>query len=325
MKDAVWIKSLANMVTEPAELFSLLAIPETDLLDFVDFKKFPLRVTREYIAKMKKGDINDPLLKQILPVSKELALHPEYSLDPLQELQANPIPGLLHKYYGRILITLTGACAIHCRYCFRRHFPYAENTPGKKGWQKMLAYIESHPEIHEVILSGGDPLIMNDHTLNLFLEDLSAISHVETVRLHSRLPIVLPSRITSEFIVMLKKHRFKFVMVIHANHPNEIDIDVKSACDLLREASITLLNQSVILKDINDSGDILISLSHQLFSCGVLPYYLHLLDKVQGAQHFDVSKKLAKELHAKMKAKLPGYLVPKLVFEQASECSKTWI
>lgn len=316
-----WQLALANAITNPHELCEALALNSQEFKTIFD-AKFPLRVPRSFVARMEKGNLRDPLLLQVLPIAKELEVTPNFCQDPLQEKQANPIPGLLHKYYGRVLLIAASGCAIHCRYCFRRHFPYEDNTPGMSGWQPALDYIRNDATIAEVILSGGDPLILKDAGLAQLIEKIAAIPHVTTLRLHTRLPIVLPERITEPLIQTLTSSRLHCVIVIHSNHPREIDRNVQNALLALRQAGITLLNQFVLLRDINDNADTLITLSKELFALGVLPYYLHLLDPVQGAAHFAVDVAQAKQLIAQMAAYLPGYLVPKLVREVAGETAK---
>lgn len=318
-----WQHALSDLITDPAELLTLLRLDPALLpAARLAVKAFPLKVPRGYVARMRKGDPGDPLLRQVLPLGAELEMSAGYVTDPLAEQQANPVPGLLHKYHDRVLVTLTSACAVHCRYCFRRHFPYADNNPGTAGWEKIIAYIGEHPEINEVILSGGDPLAVSDKLLRLFTQKLSKITHIKRFRIHTRLPIVLPERITPELIAWLREMPFQPVLVVHANHAQEIDADVASALASLREANVTLLNQSVLLRGVNDSVDALVALSERLFANGVLPYYLHVLDKVQGAAHFDMPLERARELHAGLTARLSGYLVPKLACEVAGEGAK---
>lgn len=319
-----WQEALSDLITDPKELLALLEL-DTALLPAAELaaQSFPLKVPRGYLARMQKGNPDDPLLQQILPLGLELStLWAGYDTDPLQESRANPIPGLLHKYHGRVLITLTSACAIHCRYCFRRHFPYKENNPGKSGWEKIFAYIKHDTSISEVILSGGDPLAVSDALLKNFSDELSLISHVNILRLHTRFPVVLPERITAELLQWLTQLKLTPVIVLHVNHPNEINAPVRDALLILRQAGIQVLNQAVLLKGINDSAETLIALSQTLFSAGVLPYYLHRLDKVQGAAHFDVDLARAQELHAAIRNKLPGYLVPRLAWEEPGGQSK---
>ena len=283
---------------------------------------FPLRVPRGFMTRMEKGNPRDPLLLQVLPASQELITCPGYCHDPLNEKQSNRISGLLHKYYGRVLITLSSACAVHCRYCFRRHFPYNDNTPGIEGWNYIFNYLKSDVNITEIILSGGDPLMVKDTLLKEFIAQSEKIMHIKRLRIHTRLPVVIPERITSTFVDLLCKSRFLSTVVVHCNHPNEIDQSVINAFDLLRQSKIILLNQSVLLKDINDNAETLIHLSERLFESGILPYYLNLLDKVEGAWHFEVNEIKAKSLVLHLMKRLPGYLVPKLVREIPGALSK---
>lgn len=323
-QNASWQAALADLITDPAELLAILSL-DLKLLPAAKLatQAFPLRAPRGYVARMRKGDLNDPLLQQILPIGAELVTTSGYTTDPLAEKDANPIPGLLHKYHDRVLITLTSACAVHCRYCFRRHFPYADNNPGTAGWEHMIDYINQHPEINEVILSGGDPLAVNDKLLAKFIDKLAQVKHVKRLRIHSRLPIVLPERITDEFINILTTSRFDIVIVVHANHAQELDDTVAIAIHKLRQAKIHLLNQTVLLRGINDRVETLVNLNERLFAIGILPYYLHVLDKVQGAAHFDLPLEYARDLHAKLTESLSGYLVPKLVCELPGAKSKT--
>lgn len=325
-KKQAWQEALSQLITDPKELLTLLELPD-DLVDAANHaaRLFPLKVTRQFVNRIEKGNVNDPLLKQVLPLALELDEVVGYSQDPLQEAKANPVSGILHKYHGRILVTLTSACAIHCRYCFRRHFPYAENNPGLSGWEKIFSYIEKDETITEVILSGGDPLAVSDKLLKLFSDQLQRISHVKRLRIHTRLPIVLPERITDEFIEWLAQLKLDPVIVVHVNHANEIDNDVKNVLLKLHQAGITLLNQSVLLKGVNDDVATLVNLSETLFAAGVLPYYLHVLDKVQGAAHFDMPLDKARRLHKELATKLPGYLVPRLVQESPNQPYKTFV
>lgn len=322
--EPTWQEALSNLITDPKELLDLLEL-DPDLLPaaLAAAKVFPLKVPRAFIKQIEKNNVHDPLLKQILPLGLELVETPGYVDDPLNEAESNPVPGLLHKYDSRVLVTLTSACAVHCRYCFRRYFPYSENNPGTRGWEKIFTYIRENSAINEVILSGGDPLAVSDHLLKMFSDQLQQIPHMTRLRIHTRLPIVLPQRITTEFLDWITSLKLNVVMVIHANHPNEISDSVKSALIKLRHAGVTLLNQSVLLKDVNDNAETLMTLSEVLFTAGVLPYYLHVLDKVQGAAHFDMAENKAHELRAQLMEKLPGYLVPRLAREEAGMSSKT--
>lgn len=318
-----WENALQQVVTDPEELLQLLELNSDLLPSAIEASKlFPLKIPREYLSRIEKGNPHDPLLLQVLPLHLELIETPGYSKDPLQEKQANPLPGLLHKYAGRVLVTLVGICSINCRFCFRRHFPYEDNNPGGAGLDKILSYIAKDDSIKEVILSGGDPLVASDKFLQNFTDKLNKIPHVKRLRIHTRVPIVMPSRITDTFVAWIKQLKQKCVVVLHCNHPNEIDTYVSDAMQKLYHADAILLNQSVLLKGINDTPDTLINLSEKLFALNIHPYYLHALDKVEGIAHFDISKQDAINLHNALNHKLPGYLVPKLVFEQPGAPSK---
>jgi len=318
-----WQGALANAIRDPLELLSMLDLDEDKTIEqLLHPERFKLLVPLSYIAKMKKGDWNDPLLMQVLPVQDETTSVAGFMADPVGDLDSVISSGVLQKYQGRVLLITTGACAVHCRYCFRRHFPYANSMPDKNKWQETLANISSDETIHEVILSGGDPLMIPDERLKAMCNDLAEIPHVKTLRFHTRIPLFLPERIDSDFISWLAELPIQKVMVIHANHANELDQIVGDVLDDLREAGVTLLNQSVLLKGINNSVDSLAELSHRLFEFQVLPYYLHQLDKVEGAAHFEVNRKEAINLIKDLKNELPGYLVPKLVEEVSGERSK---
>jgi len=320
-----WQKSLSVAVSDPKELLALLNLDPNLLVESLcAAEEFKLRVPRGFIARMRKNDINDPLLMQVLPIGKELFSPVDYLADPLEEQTKNILPGLLHKYANRVLLITSGACAVHCRYCFRRQFDYSSNNPGRNGLVEVFDYIRSNPSVNEVILSGGDPLMVNDNYLSTLLGNIADICQIKRIRIHTRLPVVLPERITRGLIKALQT-RLKVVVVIHANHPNEIDDSVATAMRTLQDSDITLFNQSVLLKGINDSATVLCDLSERLFSIGVLPYYLHLLDKIKGAAHFAVSKNKAKRIIQTLAATLPGYLVPKLVEERPGESAKTLV
>lgn len=321
---ASWQQSLADVIRTPQELFDTLELQpgQQPAATLAAMQEFPLRVPREFVARMQPGDWNDPLLQQVLPLGQEMDYQPGFCQDPLEENAANPVPGLIHKYHGRVLLVISGGCAIHCRYCFRRHFPYEQNNPSRRQWQQALDYIRADDSIREVIFSGGDPLVASDRLLAELTAQLSEIPHLTTLRLHSRLPVVIPSRIDDHCLAWLTGHRLRPVMVIHSNHANEIDVDVQRALQRLQQAGVTTLNQTVLLKGINDNEQALAQLSERLFAAGCLPYYLHLLDKVQGAQHFEVSAARAQQLAQALLARLPGYLVPKLVQELPGAASK---
>jgi EF-P beta-lysylation protein EpmB len=317
-----WQRELAEAFSSVDSLCRYLKI-STDNLPFPEqYRHFPLRVPKGFVDCMEPGNPYDPLLRQVLPLHDESAVLPGYSLDPVGDLNAVATPGLIHKYQGRVLLISTGACAIHCRYCFRRNFPYADLQLSSQKIQHALNYIQSHPDITEVILSGGDPLLLNDSKLGHLLALLNEIPHVKRLRIHSRVPVVLPSRITTTLLDNLSATAKQVVLVIHANHANELSTSVKQACERLQQRRITLLNQSVLLKGVNDDVEALCGLSEQLFSFGVLPYYLHMLDQASGVAHFAVPEVQALELHRQMRKNLPGYLLPKLVKEQAGAAYK---
>lgn len=321
---ARWQALLGQAITDPAELLRALDLPP-ELLPAArragdDFR---LLVPRGFVARMARGDANDPLLRQVLPLAEELEVTGGFSLDPLHEMQTMAVPGVLHKYQGRVLLTVTGACAIHCRYCFRRHYPYNEANAARQDAQAALAYLRRHPDVSEVILSGGDPLSLSDQRLSTLVERLATVAHVQRLRIHSRLPVVLPERVDERLLDWVAQSRFDTVLVVHCNHPSEIDAAVREAMGRLRGAGATVLNQSVLLRGVNDRLETLVSLSERLFEAGVLPYYLHQLDRVQGASHFAVAATTARRLVALMRQQLPGYLVPRLVREIPGEPSKT--
>lgn len=320
--DSAWQVQLREAVRDPAELLRQLELPSA-LLDAqvaASPLQFPLLVPQAYIRRMRLRDPNDPLLRQVLPLNKEYLFQPGYSSDPVGEMPARQLPGLLHKYHGRVLLVLNGVCAVHCRYCFRREYPYVSLTARQQ--EEIISYISGDKTVHEVILSGGDPLVLSDAKLQTWLDRLENISHISTLRIHSRLPVVLPARITQDLLDCLGGSRLRTLMVIHANHANEFDRDTEKALALLRNAGIWLFNQSVLLRGVNDSVESLVALSQALGRNQVQAYYLHLLDKVQGAAHFDVSKNQALHLMDALRTQIPGYLVPQLVHEVAGMGSK---
>jgi EF-P beta-lysylation protein EpmB len=320
-----WQKELANAVKNPQQLLEILEIEqENDQISQLARKQFPMLVPLPFIKKMKKGDINDPLLKQVLPINDEELVVTGFTTDPLVE-QNNNQQGLLHKYKSRVLIILKTGCAVNCRYCFRRHFPYADNSVNKSQLTEIVNYIQMHPDVNEVILSGGDPLMAKDKQLAELMDQLEALPQLTRLRIHTRLPVVIPARLTKGLVNRLQQSRFKIVLVLHINHAQEIDADLANALKRCHQAGIQLLNQSVLLKGVNDDVQTLVNLSEALFSVNILPYYLFLLDKVQGAAHFDITELRAQQLHKKMQSELPGYLVPRLSREIAGQQSKTLI
>ncbi|MDQ2164111.1 MULTISPECIES: EF-P beta-lysylation protein EpmB [Vibrio] len=318
-----WLQQLTNAISNPAKLLQQLEIdPALWQNGFAARKLFALRVPQSFVDRMEKGNPYDPLLRQVLPLNEEFEWHDGYSNDPLDE-QNNAIPGLLHKYRNRVLMIVKGGCAINCRYCFRRHFPYQENKGSKQVWQQSVDYIAAHPELNEVILSGGDPLMAKDEELRWLIDAISSVPHIKRLRIHSRLPVVIPARITNALCDLLRETRLQVILVTHINHANEINLEFKQQMSRLRAINVTLLNQGVLLKGVNDSVDAQVALSETLFDAGILPYYLHVLDKVQGAAHFFVSDQKAKEIMAGVIERVSGYLVAKLTREIGGRASKT--
>ncbi|KXI30268.1 EF-P beta-lysylation protein EpmB [Paraglaciecola hydrolytica] len=318
-----WQKELAMAFSDPVELLNYLQLPLAEFDEDIKARAlFPLRIPRPFAARMAKNDRHDPLFKQVFTSQLEFNNNDNYSTDPLGEHQ-NSQPGILHKYQSRLLMLIRGGCAVNCRYCFRRHFPYADNHLNRAEWVTALDYIRADTQLNEVIYSGGDPLMAKDDFLAWLTQEIATIPHITRLRIHTRLPVVIPSRITNELISWLTNTRLKPVMVLHINHANEIDESVKRAMAKLKQAGVTLLNQTVLLKGINDEVEQQVALSEALFEGGILPYYLHLLDKVQGASHFDTDEQEARLLMAGLIKRLPGYLVPKLVREIAGQPGKT--
>lgn len=319
-----WLTQLADVITDPNELLQILDLADhSNLLQGGEARRlFALRVPRAFVALMKKGDPDDPLLRQVLTTTQEFIIAPGYSTDPLEE-QDSIVPGLLHKYSNRALLLVKGGCAVNCRYCFRRHFPYADNQGNKRNWQAAIAYISQHAELDEIIFSGGDPLMAKDHELDWLINQLEAIPHIKRLRIHSRLPVVMPARITETLVTRLASSRLQVLLVNHINHAQEISHDFRLAMTTLRLAGVTLLNQSVLLRGVNDNANTLADLSRALFDAGVLPYYLHVLDKVQGAAHFMVEDDVARGLMRELLTLVSGYMVPKLTREIGGEPSKT--
>ena len=319
-----WQQALSEAFTDLESLLRYLKLEHTPLPEELKAaRQFGLRVPRAFADLMRPGDPDDPLLRQVLPLAQEAVALPGFTHNPAGDREAEATPGLLHKYPGRALIVATGACAVHCRYCFRRHYPYESGSASPRQWDGIMAYLQRQPEIEEVILSGGDPLMVSDERLSSWLERLSSLPQVKRLRLHTRLPVVLPQRITPELTDLLSGERFQTLVVIHANHASELSPQVASALSALHASGITLLNQSVLLKGVNDSAAALEGLSERLFELHVLPYYIHLLDRVAGAAHFEVEEQQAVGLVKQLQQKLPGYLVPRLVREIAGEASKT--
>jgi len=322
LKQDDWQKALARAIKTPEALAEHLGLALKSLPALKGaHAAFPIKVTDYWLGLIERGNPNDPLLRQILPDAAELIEVDGYIADPVDDDAAYRGNGVIQKYQGRALLITTGACAIHCRYCFRRHYPYDENS-SLKHLSDAIDLLANDVSISEVILSGGDPLSLSDRRLSELFDKLEAIPHVKRIRLHTRTPVVLPQRITDGLVQRLSSSSKSICVVLHTNHPNEITQELAVALAPLKNSGVSLLNQSVLLKEINDSATILSELSEKLFSVGVLPYYCHLLDPVQGAAHFDVDKSIAEQIEAELKASLPGYLVPKFVREVPHASSK---
>jgi EF-P beta-lysylation protein EpmB len=322
----LWQHVLREAFTRPAELLAHLQIdPALPALDLERLRDFPLRVPRGFADRMRKGDPADPLFLQVWPRPEEGLVVPGFGLDAVGDLDKARDGGVIHKYQGRALLIATGACAVHCRYCFRRHFPYSGQLAAREQWRGALDTLAGDPSIEEVILSGGDPLSLSDDKLSGLVQALEDIPHLRRLRIHTRQPIVLPERVDERLLQWLGRGRLQKVIVLHVNHPQELDASVERALQPLRALQIPLLNQSVLLRGINDSAETLRKLSEKLFACGVLPYYLHVVDRVHGAAHFEVDVEAARRLASELVALVPGYLMPRLAREDAGAASKTWI
>ena len=321
---ASWQQQVGAAYTNPFALAEALQLPQSWAQQHAPARKlFPMRVPQHFASLMRKGDINDPLLRQVWPLADEYDNVSGYSADPLGEEGASQQSGILHKYRSRLLLIVRGGCAVNCRYCFRRHFPYDAHKLGRKELADVRDYILTNPDVNEVILSGGDPLMANDEQLAAIIEMLESLPQLKRLRIHSRLPVVIPARLTGRLAERLSQSRLQAILVIHANHPQELSERLAGGLALWRQHGVHLLNQSVLLKGVNDSSGVLHQLSEGLFEMGVLPYYLHQLDKVAGAAHFAVSDTDANLLISNLLSSLPGFLVPKLVREIAGEASKT--
>jgi EF-P beta-lysylation protein EpmB len=318
-----WQQALREAVRDPRELLDLLGLDRlTPRLSDEAMVQFPLRVPRGFVARMRRGDPSDPLLRQVLPLDDEMRPMPGFGLDAVGDGAAKTAPGVIQKYRGRALLVATGSCAIHCRYCFRRHFPYAEETAARDGWRDAVDLIRQDASIEEVLLSGGDPLSLSNGKLAELTGALADIPHLRRLRIHSRLPIVVPERVDDGLMDWLSTLPWPVTLVVHANHANEFDGTVDAALGRLRAAGVHLLNQAVLLRGVNDSVDALAALSERGFAAGVLPYYLHQLDRVAGVAHFEVDDARARALHAGLAARLSGYLVPRLVREIPGDTGK---
>lgn len=320
---ARWQDAWRDAVRDPHELLAMLELEGlAGRLSEGAAAQFPLRVPRGFVARMVPGDANDPLLRQVLPLDEEMRPVPGFGLDAVGDAAARTATGVLQKYRGRALLVATGSCAVHCRYCFRRHFPYAEETAARDGWREAVEAIRADEGIEEVLLSGGDPLSLATPKLAELTDALAGIRHIRRLRIHSRLPVVLPERVDEGLVRWLAGLPWPVAFVIHANHANEFDAGVDAALGRLRGAGVQLLNQAVLLRGVNDSVDALAALGERSFAAGVLPYYLHQLDRVAGVAHFEVPDERALALHAELRARLSGYLVPRLVREIPGDTGK---
>ena len=318
-----WRRAWRDAIRDPRELLELLDLPDlAGKLSATAEAQFPLRVPRGFAARMRRGDAADPLLRQVLPLTDEDRRVPGFDLDAVGDGAANAGTGILHKYSGRALLVATGSCAVHCRYCFRRHFPYAGQTAAANQWQSAIDFLRADSSISELLLSGGDPLSLATAKLAELTDSVRDLPWLRRLRLHTRLPVVLPERIDTALLDWLRGLAWPVSVVIHANHANEIDESVVQALQRLRNAGAVLLNQSVLLRGVNDNVDALARLSGRLFDAGVLPYYLHQLDRVAGVAHYEVDDTRARALHSELQSMLPGYLVPRLVREVAGAPGK---
>ena len=320
-----YMRSLAESVRTADGLVDALGLPERLREPARRAERlFPVFAPRSFLARMRPGDEFDPLLRQVLPLGEEESPPPPgYAADAVGDAAARPVPGLLHKYRGRALLIAAGSCAVHCRYCFRRHYPYGGGPRRLEEWEPAFRYLEGDPTVREVLLSGGDPLMLTDARLAAFVRRLERVPHLSRLRLHTRLPVVLPDRVTGDLLDLLRGTRLAAWVVVHANHPNEIAGDCADALRALASAGPPVLNQAVLLKGVNDDADALCDLAERLADLGVQNYYLHQLDRVAGAQHFEVTDETAAGLVRAMHARLPGYAVPRLVREEAGAAGKT--
>ena len=326
VETALWRRELAAAFRDPQELCRFLELDAPVAVEAAAATGgFPFLVPRAFAARMRRGDPDDPLLRQVMPRAEEAQAATGYVADPLDEARFLAGPGLVRKYGGRALLLMTGGCGVNCRYCFRREFPYAESGATRRGLEAALDAVAADTSLTEVILSGGDPLLVGDEELAAVIERLDTIGHLRRLRVHTRMPVVLPSRVDAGLVGVLGRSRLSRVVVIHANHPAELDDDVAEAMRRLAGLPAVLLNQAVLLRGVNDSAATLRGLSERLVEIGVVPYYLHLLDRVRGAAHFEVPEAEARSLHRELQESLPGYAVPRLVREVPGEPSKTWL
>jgi len=322
--DISWSQHLSQAITSLPELIKHLGLAESLAYQGREAdSSFKLLVPRPYLSRIAYGNPNDPLLLQVLPSAAEMQNVIGYSKDPLEEAEHNPQKAIVHKYKRRLLVITTGTCAVNCRYCFRRHFPYGDNQLAQAEWQSVIAYLENHPEVNEVILSGGDPLMMKDALLADKVRQIEALPQIKRLRIHSRLPVVIPARVCDDMLEWINNSRLDIIMVWHINHANEVDDELTQAAYKLKKSGVTLLNQGVLLKGVNDSVEAQVNLSEAVFDAGILPYYMFTLDPVEGAAHFDITIEDAQRLMGQVAAELPGYLVPRLAKEIPGKTAKS--
>jgi len=315
---------MKTAVRDSANLMRLLGLDSNQVsLSSKGEAQFPVFVPLPYLSRIRPGDPFDPLLLQVMPQYAESVDAFGFVEDPVGDLEVEKTPGLLHKYHGRVLMVVSGSCAIHCRYCFRRHFPYELAPKSLQQWEPAFRYIEEDDSIHEVILSGGDPLTLVDSTLQSIVERIASIDHLQRLRVHTRLPVVIPQRVTDALCEIFSSTRLATWVVLHINHAREIDGEVEQSISRLRNAGATLLNQAVLLRGVNDNVDALHQLFEKLVDCNVSPYYLHQLDQVAGGAHFEVPLELGQQWIADLRKRLPGYAIPLFVQEISGEESKT--
>lgn len=319
-----WKQQLAHAIKTVPELINYLDLPPKLALSMGQAQQdFRIMVPTPYLDRIEKGNLADPLLLQILPTEQELARPEGYVQDPLAEKNYSPQKSVVHKYKNRVLVILASSCAINCRYCFRRHFPYGEHQQEKGEWQQLLDYLQQHPSVNEVIFSGGDPLMLKDSQIAERIQTLNALPQLKRIRFHTRLPVVIPQRVCDEMLAWINASKLDIIMVLHTNHANEIDAEVEQAMQKLTDAKVTLLNQGVLLRGVNDSVEAQVALSERVFAAGILPYYMFTLDSVAGAAHFDIPVEEAQQLMGQVAAELPGYLVPRLAKEIPGKRAKS--
>lgn len=321
-----WQEEVKRAFRDPTDLCDYLRLPqELAARATAASGEFPLFAPFPYVSRMRPGDPEDPLLRQVLPAINETETVPGFGLDPVADLEAQSRPGVIQKYAGRALLITTGACAVNCRYCFRRHFPYSQAPRSIEQWRQSLVELGRDPNLQELILSGGDPLMLRDELLGELLTHVASFPALRRLRIHTRLPVVIPQRVTDELLERLADCRLRPIVVLHINHAQELDEEVSEAVERLRGAGAWILNQAVLLRGVNDSVEALRALSESLVDRQIVPYYLHQLDRVHGAAHFEVAPHQGRQLVEQLRRWLPGYAVPRYVQDEPGEASKRWL